>query len=315
MSGEYRGLLLTGDCIAGLSILPDALFQTCITSPPYWGLRDYSLPNQIGLERDVSEYVARVTDAMDAVWRILRPDGTLWLNVGDSYTSGNRTWRAPDRKNPARQMRKRPANPPGLKEKELVGIPWRLAFALQERGWYLRSDIIWHKPNAQPESVKDRPTLSHEYVFLLSKSKAYKFRPERIAEPTADGRSTRNRRTVWSINTVPFKGAHFATFPPDLVRLCLLAGTDPGDLVIDPFFGAGTVGLAAAESGRKFVGIELNPRYVRLARKRVGASGTVPQTLSVVHGMKVREAVDMLVSPRPRSGAKGWSMPAQRVAV
>lgn len=167
-----------------------------MTSPPYWSLRDYNIPGQIGLEDTVEDYIAALAEVFKEVWRVLRDDGTLWLNVGDSYTSGGRTWRAPDRKNPVRAMNVRPATPEGLKPKDLIGIPWRLAFALQQAGWYLRADIVWHKPNCQPESVKDRPTRSHEYVFLLTKSEKYLYDHNAIRGP-----NDRNLRTVWDINT------------------------------------------------------------------------------------------------------------------
>ena len=196
--------------------------------------------------------------------RVLTEDGTLWLNIGDSYTSGNRGYRAPDKKNTIRAMSYRAKTPDDLKPKDLVGIPWRLAFALQRVGWYLRSDIIWEKPNCMPESVKDRPTRSHEYLFLMSKSLRYYYNYETVRE---DNR--RNRRTVWSIPTEPFTGAHFATFPPKLVEPCVLAGSQPGDWVLDPFFGSGTVGVVCEEQHRNYVGIELNPEYMRLALDRI----------------------------------------------
>jgi site-specific DNA-methyltransferase (adenine-specific) len=235
-----------------------------VTSPPYWGLRDYNINKQIGLEDTLPEFLDRLLSVFEQVRRVLREDGVLWLNLGDGYTSGNRGWRAPDKKNPARAMAVRPDTPDGLKPKDLLGIPWRLAFRLQESGWYLRSDIIWHKPNAMPESVKDRPSRAHEYLFMLTKSKRYFYNPEAIAEPGGE-----NRRSVWKIPTQAFSGAHFATFPPRLVEPCILASTRPGDSVLDPFFGAGTVGLVAQRLGRRYVGVELNPDYVRLAAQRL----------------------------------------------
>ncbi len=180
--------------------------------------------------------------------RLLKKDGTFWLNIGDGYTSGNRSWRAPDKKNPARAMSVRPDTPQGLKPKDLIGVPWRLALALQEDGWYLRSDIVWHKPNAMPESVKDRPTRAHEYIFLFTRSERYYYDHEAIKEPSDNGTGKRNRRPVWDVNTEPCKDAHFATFPPKLIEPCILAGSRPGDYVLDPFFGAGTVGLVCRES-------------------------------------------------------------------
>ncbi|MBX9718125.1 MAG: site-specific DNA-methyltransferase, partial [Microbacteriaceae bacterium] len=197
-------------------------------------------------------------------------DGTLWLNLGDSYTSGNRRWRATDKKNPARAMTYRPPTPNGLKPKDLIGVPWRVAFALQADGWYLRSDCIWHKPNCQPESVRDRPTRSHEYFFLLSKSEEYWYDHEAAQEPADARGEKRNRRTVWSVNTEPFRDAHFATFPPKLLAPCVLASTTPGDAVLDPFFGSGTVGVVCTKLKRRFVGIELNADYAAIARRRLG---------------------------------------------
>lgn len=272
--------LIIGDALRALRRLPSAMAQSCVTSPPYWGLRDYGVANQIGVEPTLSAYLAKLRRVFQEVSRVLRPDGTLWLNVGDSYTSGNRGWRAPDKRNGARAMNDRPPNPPGLKDKELVGVPWRLAFALQRQGWHLRADIVWAKPNPQPQSVKDRPTQSHEYVFLLTKQKDYYYDNEAIAEPTEAGEGRRNRRSVWSVRTEPYPGAHFATFPPELVNLCVRAGSRRGDLVLDPFFGAGTVGLVCAQLQRRFLGIELNPEYGELARTRLGLPQTRLRALS-----------------------------------
>jgi len=227
-------------------------------------LRDYASETQIGAENEPSEYISRLAAVFEEVRRLLTDDGTLWLNIGDSYTSGNRGYRAPDKKNPVRAMAYRAKTPSGLKPKDLIGIPWRLAFALQEAGWYLRSDIIWEKPNCMPESVKDRPTKSHEYMFLFSKSLRYYYDCESIREP-----SGRNRRTVWSIPTEPFLGTHFATFPPKLVEPCIIGGSRPGDWILDPFFGSGTVGVVCEQQHRNYVGIELNPEYVTLAVNRI----------------------------------------------
>ncbi len=256
-----------GDAFSILRQLPSSFFQCCITSPPYWGLRDYRTEGQIGAEEDPEAYVERLVDVFEEVKRVLRDEGTFWLNIGDSYTSGNRGYRAPDRKNPIRAMHYRAPTPQGLKPKDLVGIPWRLAFALQRAGWYIRSDIIWEKPNCMPESVKDRPTRSHEYVFLFSKSEKYFYNIANALEPGG-----RNRRTVWSVPTEPFPGAHFATFPPKLIEPCILIGTAPGHWVLDPFFGSGTVGAVCEQQGRKYVGIELNPEYVRIALDRIRAT-------------------------------------------
>lgn len=264
VTGIAQSTIFQGDAEELLSRLPPDFFRCCITSPPYWGLRDYGADGQIGNEEDPEEYVGRLVAVFEHVRRVLAEDGTLWLNVGDSYTSGNRGYRAPDKKNPIRAMAYRARTPDDLKPKDLVGIPWRLAFALQRAGWYLRSDIIWEKPNCMPESVKDRPTRSHEYLFLLSKSLRYYYDHESVR---VDNR--RNRRTVWSIPTEPFTGAHFATFPPKLVEPCVLAGSRLGDWVLDPFFGAGTVGVVCEEQHRNYVGIELKPEYVRLAVDRI----------------------------------------------
>jgi site-specific DNA-methyltransferase (adenine-specific) len=198
---------------------------------------------------------------------VVREDGTLWLNIGDSYTSGGRRWRAPDKKNPVRAMNVRPPTPAGLKPKDLIGVPWRLAFALQEIGWYLRADIIWNKPNCQPESVKDRPTRCHEYLFLFSKSDRYLYDSKAVRGP-----NSRNLRTVWNINTRAYRDAHFATFPPELVQPCIQLGSREGDWVLDPFIGSGTTGYVALNIERRFVGIELNPDYVRIAENRLNGA-------------------------------------------
>jgi site-specific DNA-methyltransferase (adenine-specific)/site-specific DNA-methyltransferase (cytosine-N4-specific) len=224
---------------------------------------------QVGAEGTVEAYLASLVAIFREVRRTLSDRGTLWVNLGDAYTSGGRTWRDADKKNPARGMGYRAPTPAGLKPKDLVGLPWRLAFALQADGWYLRSDVVWHKPNAQPESVKDRPTRAHEYLFLLSKSEHYDYDHAAVKEPSLDGRTTRARRSVWSISTEPLREAHFATFPPKLVEPCVRASTQEGQRVLDPFFGAGTVGLVAARLGRTFTGIELNPAYVDIARRRL----------------------------------------------
>ncbi|UNW14490.1 site-specific DNA-methyltransferase (plasmid) [Xanthomonas phaseoli pv. phaseoli] len=239
-----------------------------VTSPPYWGLRDYGIEEQIGLEVTMPQFLHRLVAIFAEVKRVLTDDGTLWLNIGDGYTSGNRGYRAPDKKNPARAMDVRPDTPVGLKPKDLMGIPWRLAFALQDDGWYLRSDIVWNKPNAMPESVKDRPARSHEFLFMFTKSEKYFYDWQAAREP-ADGGGLRNRRSVWNVNTKPFAGAHFATFPPELIRPCIHASTEPGDYVLDPFFGSGTVGLVCQDENRQYVGIELNPEYVTLAAGRL----------------------------------------------
>jgi len=279
--------------------------QTCVTSPPYFGLRDYGHPDQIGLEPTPDEYVAKLVEVFREVRRVLRDDGTLWLNLGDSYarTGGtdrkvSATAKVGSTRNTLIQMSDRTsrATTYGLKDKDLIGIPWRVAFALQADGWYLRQDIIWHKPNPMPESVRDRFTKAHEYIFLLSKSPRYYFDHEAIKEPSvyADcGRpskrkgefkakgeplpgqlpfraitETRNRRSVWTVPTRPYKGAHFATFPRALIEPCILAGSRPGDVVLDPFMGSGTTAQVATDLGRQFIGCEINPKYVELHELR-----------------------------------------------
>lgn len=261
--------VIVGDARKELLFIEDNTFQCCITSPPYWGLRDYDYQDQIGAEDKVEQYIEHLVTVFREVRRTLREDGTCWLNIGDSYTSGGRTWRAPDKKNPARGMTYRPDTPEGLKPKDLIGVPWKVAFALQQDGWYLRSDIVWNKPNCQPESVKDRPTRAHEYLFLLTKSENYHYDFEAIKEQANGNGQLKNRRTVWNINTEGFKGAHFAVFPPALVRLCLLAGSRPGSIVLDPFLGSGTVGVVCKETGRRCIGIEMKPEYAELARDRI----------------------------------------------
>ena len=259
-----QSTVFQGDAEKLLERLPSRFIRCCVTSPPYWGLRDYGAHGQIGAEDDPRNYVERLVAVFEQIRRILTDDGTFWLNIGDSYTSGNRGYRVPDRKNPIRAMSYRAKTPEGLKPKDLVGIPWRLVFALQEAGWYLRSDIIWEKPNCMPESVKDRPTRCHEYIFLLSKSQRYYYDFRSVREGNG-----RNRRTVWSIPTEPFSGAHFATFPPKLIEPCILGGSELGDWILDPFFGSGTVGVVCEQQRRNYVGIELNPEYVGLAVKRI----------------------------------------------
>ena len=280
--------IIQGDARTILPKIPVESFQCCITSPPYWGLRDYQSEGQIGAEIYVDDYVQNLVAVFREVRRVLREDGTLWLNIGDSYTSGNRTWRDADTKNKGRAMSYRPPTPVGLKPKDLVGVPWRVAFALQADGWYLRSDIIWHKPNCQPESVKDRPTRSHEYIFLFSKSKNYYYDHAAIQEKTVTNGGSKNKRTVWTaslnesiwnINTEPFSGAHFAVFPRALVRPCILAGSKRDDFILDPFFGSGTTGEVALEYDRNCVGIELKKDYIELSKIRTNQ-----------YGMKLKQA-------------------------
>jgi len=256
--------IIEGDVHFALSRLPSDSVQCVVTSPPYWGLRDYGITGQIGLEPTLPGFLQALTGVFSEVKRVLKPDGVLWLNIGDGYTSGNRGWRAPDKKNPNRAMSTRPDNPPGLKDKDLMGIPWRLAFSLQDTGWYLRSDIVWNKPNAMPESVKDRPTRSHEYLFMLTKSQNYRYDAEAVRELAAGGQM-RNRRSVWNINTASSPSSHIAAFPQALVEPCILASSGVGDFVLDPFFGSGTVGMVCNRLGRRYVGIELNSSYIEEA--------------------------------------------------
>lgn len=264
-----RSTLFEGNALAVLQALPSESVQCVITSPPYWGLRDYGIEGQIGLEPTLPQFINGLTRIFSEVKRVLKHDGTLWLNIGDGYTSGNRGYRAVDKKNPARAMSTRPPTPDGLKPKDLIGVPWRLAFALQDDGWFLRSDVVWSKPNAMPESVKDRPVRAHEYLFMFTKSEKYYYDHDAVKESTDDGLSRRSRRSVWNVNTKPFAGAHFATFPPELIRPCVLASSQPGGFVLDPFFGSGTVGLVSQQESRQYVGIELNPEYVQMAASRL----------------------------------------------
>jgi DNA modification methylase len=265
----FDSLIIIGDALGNLKKFPDGFFQCCMTSPPYWGLRDYGIPHQIGAEMDIDEYINKLVSVFREVRRTLTLDGIFWLNIGDAYTSGNRTWRDRDKKNPARAMNYRPPTPKELKPKDLIGIPWKLAFALQSDGWYLRSDVIWYKPNCQPESVKDRPTRSHEYLFLFSKSEKYSYNYDEVMEPSRSKKGMRNRRTVWEINTEPFREAHYASFPKDLVKPCILAGSKEEDIVLDPFLGSGTVGVVCLPLNRRFAGIELKKEYVDIACKRL----------------------------------------------
>lgn len=261
-------LLLQGDTRKLIKELPDKSFQCAITSPPYWGVRDYGVEGQIGAEPILEDYINELVDIFEDVRRILKDDGTFWLNIGNTYTSGGRTWRQEDSKNKGRAMSYRPPTPEGLKKKDLIGVAWMVAMACQRKGWYLRNDIIWHKPNCQPESVRDRFTVAHEYLFLFSKSEKYYFDQNAVKEPSLSNEGTKNKRTVWSINTEPCPEAHFAVFPRALIRPCILAGSKKGDLIFDPFYGAGTIGIVAKELGRRCVGIELNEEYANIAKKR-----------------------------------------------
>ena len=243
--------------------------QTVVTSPPYWSLRDYAVEDQTGRNESLDDYLTQLVRTFDKLKRVLRRDGTVWLNLGDVYTSGNRRYRAPDRKNRARAMRVRPPTPEGLKPKDLIGVPWRLALKLQEAGWWLRSEVIWYKPNAHPESVGDRPTKAHETVFLISKDQNYYYDVDAIRGP-----NSRRLRTVWRIPTEPRKTFpagedHPAVMPLALARRCIEITSRKHGVVLDPYAGSGTSLLAARELGRKWVGIELNPCYVDLIERRV----------------------------------------------
>jgi DNA modification methylase len=297
--------VLHGDCRDVLRTLPDQSVQCVVTSPPYFGLRDYGVAGQIGLEPSPAEFVAEMVAVFGEVWRVLRDDGVCWLNLGDSYAA-NRPYQVSQSKHQTHDYGNSNASrvPDGLKPKDLIGIPWRVAFALQEAGWYLRRDVIWAKPNPMPESVTDRPTSSHEYLFLLTKRARYFYDAEAVREPhTAEPRAPggynpakavgpmergghsqweskrtiedsyhpggRNLRSVWTIATAPFSEAHFATFPPKLAETCILAGSRKGDTVLDPFGGAGTTGLVADRLQRDAVLIELNPDYVEIINRRV----------------------------------------------
>ena len=327
--------IYNGDAAEVLATLPDDSIDCCVTSPPYFGLRDYGVSGQIGLEDTPKEYIDRLLNVFSQVHRVLKPGGTFWLNISDSYAGSGHGYLSEIKGKQATNrgtlfFENRPPTPvpTGLKQKDLIGIPWMLAFALRANGWYLRQEIIWHKLNPMPESVRDRCTKSHESLFLLTKSPKYYFDNNAIMEPAKyDGRKdttakgspkyrriagvrvqnfakgaherwpnkirgyaekdgitgqreqhhgnniisypARNKRDVWMIPTRPFRGAHFAVFPPDLVRPCILAGCPIGGIVIDPFFGAGTTGLVAKQLGRNYVGIELNPEYVEIAEERL----------------------------------------------
>jgi DNA modification methylase len=272
-------IIYNGDFLEVLKTFPDKSINCCVTSPPYFNLRDYGVPGQIGLEETPEEYINKLVEGFREVKRVLKDDGTLWINIGDSYSGSGK----------------------GIKAKDLIGIPWMLAFALRADGWYLRQDIIWNKPNPMPESVTDRCTKAHEYIFLLSKSQKYYFNAESIKEPTVYPTGTRtdkkrgefkgkyhvheefkhisdsfrairdyrNKRDVWTVSTKPYRGAHFATFPEELIEPCILAGCPAEGIVVDPFIGSGTTGRVAKRNGREFIGIELNPDYIKLATQRI----------------------------------------------
>jgi len=263
-----RSLLVHGRASAALDLVPAGSVRTVVTSPPYWSLRDYEVDRQIGRDDSLDDYVAGIVDTFAKVRRVLTEDGTVWLNVGDSYTSGNRGYRAPDRKNRARAMAMRPRTPAGLKPKDLIGVPWRLAFALQQDGWWLRSEVVWCKPNAHPESVRDRPTKAHETVFLLSKNQDYYYDEDAVRGPNG-----RRLRTTWDIRTEP-RGcgaldSHPAVMPAALARRCIEMTSREGDAVLDPYAGSGTTLLAARDLGRRWVGVELKAEFVKLIEGRL----------------------------------------------
>jgi len=328
--------ILTGDCIDVMREMEAGSVNCCVTSPPYWGLRDYGVDGQLGLETTPEEYVLKMVDVCREVERVLRDDGTLWLNIGDSYAMNGLPGGNPSRHGGELQSQAKTRTvPSGLKPKDLVGVPWRVAFALQADGWYLRQDIIWHKPNPMPESMQDRCTKAHEYIFLLSKNPKYYYDHEAIKEPVAESQqgrvrndkvggsshkergqyseggsyttgknsklpkqasgnrmvesvakaklaggshdqpfgTHRNKRSVWTVTTKSFKEAHFATFPPALIRPCILAGCPMGGTVLDPFGGSGTTGMVAEEEGRNSILIELNPKYAEMAKRRTAQGG------------------------------------------
>jgi len=312
-----RDTVLFGDCRDTLSTLKAQITtgiaerpRMCVTSPPYYGLRDYGgEENQIGMEQSPEEFVQELVDVFSKVRDVLTDDGTLWLNIGDSYYNYRSDGNYPQQ-SVSKTRQDLPQSTPvrgnklkGYKSKDLIGIPWMLAFALRADGWYLRQDIIWHKPNPMPESVKDRCTKSHEYIFLLSKSKQYFYDNEAIKEPVKQDWGTRdrtngkyhnpgtglqphtgltksytkkNKRSVWSVNKKPYKGAHFATYPPELIRPCILAGSERGDIVLDPFLGSGTTAMVAKDLGRSYIGCELNEDYASLQSARIS---TIPNKL------------------------------------
>ena len=265
---DNRIVVLNGDTRTLIHSIPDDSVQCVVTSPPYWGVRDYGDCNQIGAETKLEDYINSLVIIFRELRRVLNPDGTFWLNIGNTYSSGGRKWRDSDDKNKGRAMSYRPPTPEGLKKKDLIGVAWLLALACQRDGWYLRNDIIWYKPNGQPESVKDRLTVSHEYLFLFTKSERYYFNQDAIKQQTANGNGLKNRRTVWSINTEPCPEAHFAVFPRELLRPCILAGSRENDVVFDPFYGVGTTGIVATELNRRCIGIELKKEYIEMASKR-----------------------------------------------
>lgn len=320
--------IYVGDAKASLKHIEKGSVQTVITSPPYWGLRDYGQEAQLGLEPTPQEFIENLCQVFDEVWDVLADDGTLWVNLGDSYSSvhtgGSKSQKSTVGANHpgAQEFRQTKAHPKsyGLKNKDLVGIPWRFAFAMQDRGWYLRQDIIWAKPNPMPESVRDRCTKSHEYIFLLSKKPKYYFDNQAIKEQLAEssigrlsqdienqigterangGAKTngnlkavgklkgRNKRSVWTVTTQPYKEAHFAVYPPALIEPCVLAGSREGDTVLDPFSGSGTTGQVAMQHSRNYIGLELNPDYAKISEKRLHDAVGMFGSIKIVSNLQV----------------------------
>jgi DNA modification methylase len=312
----FLNQIINSCCVQGLKTLPDNCVDCCVTSPPYYNLRDYGVSDQIGLEKTPDGYIARLVEVFAEVKRVLKPTGTFWLNIGDSYTGSGHGYltelkgkQATNKGNLPMVNRPPAVVPTGLKAKDLIGIPWMLAFALRASGWYLRQDIIWHKPNPMPESVKDRCTKAHEYVFLLTKSAKYYFNNRAIMQPAAyDGRKSsirkgspkyahegatgigiqtfairererwkcdengnfmRNKRSVWTVTTQLEKEAHYACFPQNLIIDCIKAGCPEGGIVLDPFMGSGTTAVVARKLNRNYVGFELNPDYIKIAGRKL----------------------------------------------
>jgi len=276
-----RDIILFGDCLQTLKEL-DEKARMCVTSPPYYGLRDYGgEDDQIGLESSPEEYIQRLVEVFREVRNNLTDDGTLWVNMGDSYYNyrpgkgqalSKQTVSKSNQDLPSKCAR-RGNKLEGLKEKDLIGIPWMLAFALRADGWYLRQDIIWHKPNPMPESVRDRCTKSHEYIFLLSKNQNYYFDVDSIKELTVNKKSFKRKRSVWEVNKKAYKDAHFAVYPPELIKPCIKAGSMKGDIILDPFIGSGTTAMVAKELGRDYIGCELHEDYGKLISKRIRGDG------------------------------------------
>ena len=299
-----------GDSLEVLKTMDDESVHCCVTSPPYWALRNYDMDGQLGQEETPQEYVDKLVEILREVHRVLRSDGTLWLNLGDSYfSSGNKGKHKDnkDRKNRNGQEIAKNNKVQGLKPKDMVGIPWRVAFALQADGWYLRSDIIWHKTNPMPMPIKDRPTSCHEHIFLLSKSQKYYYdkdaileplkdpnrkdskpvfggykhtsQPDKTTNPTYSGNKYdatkhkgKNKRDVWTVSTARYKGAHVAVYPPKLIEPCILAGCPDGGIVLDPFSGSGTTGVVALQNNKNYIGIELNSEYAKISEDRINDS-------------------------------------------